>query len=108
MIQNSVSFATLSTQDNIKLLKKLENGFIRKINMSKYLHEATNHAQNRDLDFLIDSNFQGVNRLFILSFKDDDGCESHKQHYLPTVEVKDYTVMINGRHFFNQIIRSYF
>ena len=44
MIQNSVSVATLSTQDNIKLLKKLENGFIRKINMSKYLHEATNHA----------------------------------------------------------------
>ena len=44
--------------------------------------------------FLIDRSFQGVSRLFVLSFKDDDGWESHKQYFLPTVEIKDYNVMI--------------
>ena len=34
------------------------------------------------LDFLIDANFQGVNRSFVLSFKD-----SRRQYYLPIVEM---------------------
>ena len=40
---------------------------------------------------------QEVNRLFLLSFKDDDGQESHVQYYLPIVEIKDYNVMIDGK-----------
>ena len=81
-----VPVVTLSTQENIKLLKQLESGFKRTINWNKYLAKTTNQAQNRYLDFLIDPSFQGVNRLFVLSFKDDDGRESRKQYYLPTVE----------------------
>ena len=41
-----------------------------------------------------------------MSFKDDDGPESHKQYYLPTVEVKDYNVMIDGRNSFDQPIKN--
>ena len=37
---------------------------------------------------------------------DDDGRESHKQYYLPTVEIKDYHVMIDGRNFFHQPIKN--
>ena len=59
--------------------------------------------QNRYLDFLIDPSFQGVNRLFVLSFKDEDGRESCKQYYLPAVEIK---YMINGRNFFDQPIKN--
>ena len=70
----------LSAQDNIKLLKQLESGFKRTINWNKYLPKTTNQAQNRYLDFLIDPSFQGLNRLFVLSFKGDDGWESHKQY----------------------------
>ena len=92
-----VPIQTLSTQENIKLLKQLESGFKRTINWNKYLAKTTNQVQNRYLDFLIDPSFQGVNRLFVLSFKDDDGRQSHKQYYLPTVEIKDYNVMIDGR-----------
>ena len=40
--------------------------------------KTTNQARNRYLNFLIDPIFQGANRLFVLSFKDDDGRESHK------------------------------
>ena len=102
----NVSVVTLSTQENIKLLKQLESGFKRTINWNKYLAKTTNQVQNRYLDFLIDPSFQGVNRLFVLSFKDDDGRQSHKQYYLPTVEIKDYNVMIDGRNFFDQPIKN--
>ena len=55
--------------------------------------------QNRYLHFLIDPRFQGVNRLFLLSFENDNGQESHKQYYIQTVEIKDYYVMIDERSF---------
>ena len=58
--------------------------------------------QNRYLDILIDPSFQGVNILFVLSFKYEDGQESYKQYYLPTVEIRDYNVMIDGKNFFDQ------
>ena len=64
---------TLSTQENIKLLKQLESGFEKTINWNKYLAKTTNQAKNRYLDFLIDPSFKEVNRLFVLSFKDVDG-----------------------------------
>ena len=59
--------------------------------------------QNRYLDFLTDPSFQGVNRPFVLLYKDDDGQENHKQYYF-TTEIKDYNVMINGGNFFDQPI----
>ena len=102
-----VPVVTLSNQENIKLLKQLESGFKRKINWNKYLAKTTNQERNRYLVSLTDSSFQEVNRLFVLSFEDDDdGWEIHKQHYLPTVEIKDYNVMINGRNLFEQSIKN--
>ena len=62
--------------------------------------------QNRYLDFLIDPSFQGVKRLFVLSLKYDDGWGGHKQYYLPTVEIKDYHFMIDGRNVFDQPIKN--
>ena len=41
-----------------------------------------------------------------MSFKDDDGHQSHKQYYLPTVEIKDYNVIVHGRNFFDQPIEN--
>ena len=43
-----------------------------------------------------------------MSFKDADGQKGHKQYYLPTVEIKDYNVMIDGRNFFDQPIKNDF
>ena len=103
LTQNRVLVITLSTQNNIKLLKQLKSRFKRKINQSIYL-KKTNQAQNKYLDFLIDINFQRVNRL-VLSLKDINGRESYWQYYLPIVEIKDY-VMINGGNFFDQPIKN--
>ena len=101
-----VPVVTLSTQDKVKLLKKLESGFKRTINWNKYLSKRSYEAQNRHLGFLIDPSFQGVNKLFVLLFKNPNGRESYKQYYLPTVEIKDYNVMIDGRNFFDQSIKN--
>ena len=101
-----VPAVTLSTQENIKLLKQLESGFKRTINWNKYLTKTTIQAENRYLDFLIDQSFQGVHRLFVLSFKDENSRESYKQYYLPTVEIKDYNFMTDGRNFFDQPIEN--
>ena len=97
-----IPVVTLSIQENIKLPQQLESGFKITINWNKYLAKTTNQAQNRYLDFLIDPSFQGVNRLIVSPFKGAVGQESHTQHYLPSVEIKDYNVMIDGRNIFDQ------
>ena len=96
----------MSTRDNVKLLKQLESVFKITINRNKYLSKATNQVRNRYLYFLIHASFQGVNRLFVLSFKDENGQESYKQYYLLTVEIKYYNFMIDGRNFFDQPIKK--
>ena len=88
-----VPVVTLSTQENMKLLKQIQSSFKRTINWDKYRAKTANQVQNRYLEF-------------VLSFKNDDDRESHKQHYLPTVEIKDYNVMINGRNFFDQPVKN--
>ena len=54
----------------------------------------------RYLDYLVDSSFQRLDRFFVLSFEDDNGQKSHKQYYLPTVNINDYNVKIDERIFF--------
>ena len=97
---------TLSAHENIKLLKQVESGFKRTINWNKYHSKKLSQAQNRYLNVLIDPGFQGVNRLFVLSFDEDDGRKSHRQYYLTTLEIKDYNVVTDGRNFFNQSIKN--
>ena len=72
-----VPVVTLSTEEKINLLKQLESGFKRTINSNKYPAKTTNQTRNRNLDYLNDPNFHGVNRPFVLLFKDDDGRESN-------------------------------
>ena len=99
-----VPVVTLSTQDNAKLLQQLKSGFKRTINWNKYESNIKTFAQNRYLNHLINPSFQGVNRLFVLSFENEDQRKSHSAYCLLNVEIKDYNVMIDGRNFFDQPI----
>ena len=67
-----VPIVTLSTQDNAKQFEQLIQGFKRTINWNKYKSEIKKLNKNRHLDFLIDSSFQGANRVFVLSFGNED------------------------------------
>ena len=94
---------TLSTQDNSKLLPQLENGFKRTISWNKYLAKPELLAQNANLNHLTGPSFQGIDRLFVLAFENDDYRTNNKRHYIPNVEIKDYNVMIDGKNFFDQL-----
>ena len=101
-----VPFLTLSTHDNAKLLQQLKSGFKRTTSWNKYQSSIKTYAQNRYSSHLDDSSFQGINRLFVLSFENENDRTSHSTYYLPKVEIKDYNVMIDRRKFFDQPINS--
>ena len=97
---------TLSTQENTKFLQQLKSGFKRVINWNKYLSKPELLAQNPNLNHLIEPSFQGVNRLFVLAFENDNHRTIHDRNYLPNVEIKDYNIMINGENLFDQLIKN--
>ena len=101
-----VPVVTFSTRDNEKLPQQLKSGFKRTINWNKYQSDPKTYAQNRYLNHLVNPSFQGVNRLFVLSFENNDDRTSHSNYYLPKVEIKDYHVIIDGKNFFDQPINS--
>ena len=67
-----VPVATLSTQDNSKLLPQLKDDFKRTIIWNKHLAKPELLAQNANLNHLIEPSFQVVNRLFVLAFAHDN------------------------------------
>ena len=89
-----------------KLLQQLTSGFRRAINWNEYQSDPKTYAQNRYLNHLVNPSFQEMNRLFVLSFENENDRTSHSNYYLPKVEIKDYNVMIDGRNFFDQPINS--
>ena len=97
---------TLSTQENTKFLQQLKSGFKRVINWNKYLLKPELLAQNPNLNNLVEPSFQGTNRLFVSAFENDDDRTSDDEYYLPTVEIKDYNIVINGENFFDQPIKN--
>ena len=97
---------TLSTQENTKLLQQLKSGFKRVINWNKYLSKPELLAQNPNLNHLVEPSFQEVNKLFVLAFSNDNYRISAKRYNLPTVEINDYNIMINGENVFDQPIKN--
>ena len=101
-----VPVVTLSIHKNATFLQQLKSGFKRVINWNKYLSKLELLAQNPNLNHLVETRFQGVNRLFVLAFENDDDRTSHSDYYLLNVEIKDYNIMINGENFFDQPIKN--
>ena len=95
-----VPVVTLSTQDNEKLLPQLKSGFKRKVSWNKILANPELLVRNQNLNYLIEPSFQGVNRLFVLAFENNEQRTSNKMYYIPNVEIKDYNVMIDGKKIF--------
>ena len=102
-----VPVATLSAQNNAKLLQQLKPGFKRTINWNKYLSKPELLAINPNLNHLVEQSFQGGNRLFVLVFEEDTQRTSDKRYYLPNVEIKDYNVMIFGKNAFDQPVKKW-
>ena len=100
-----VPVVTLSTQDKAKLLQQLKSGFRRTFNWNKDQSDPKTYEQNRYLKNLLNQRLQGVNKLFVLSFENENDRTSHSNYYLPKLEITDYNVMIDGKIFFDQPIK---
>ena len=101
-----VPVVTLSKQDNSKLLQQLKSGFKRTVNWNKYLSKPDVLARNTNLNHFVEPSFQGVNRLYVLAFKNDAQKTSHSGYYLPNVKLKDYNIIINEENFFDQPVKN--
>ena len=101
-----VPAVTLPTQDKAKLLEQIKYSFKITINLNKYKQKVSAGRINQYLHFLIDQSLQWVNRLFVLSFQNEVQRTSYKWYYIPTREIKNCNVMIDGQNFFNQTVRN--
>ena len=84
----------------------MRSGFKRTINWNKYQLKVRIQAPNSYLDYLIDLSYQGVNRLFVLPFENTTDRTVQRKYYLPTLEIKDYNVTIDEKHFFDQPVKN--
>ena len=94
-----VPAVTLSTEDD-KLIEQLKTRIRRTIDWNKYRSEVTTSAKTNNLNYLIDLTFNRVNRLFALSFENEEDKTSSSKYYKPSVKVKDFNVLIDGKSFF--------
>ena len=65
--------------------------------------------KNSNLNYLIDSTFTSVNRLFVISFprnSNTDGRYSFSNYYVPKVKVNDFNVLIDGKSFFDLPVKN--
>ena len=94
-----VPVVTLLTQDNAKLLQQPKSRFKRNIYWNKHQSKITILNRKWYLDYLTDPSFQGVNRLFVLSFETNAHQIIHTRYFLLITE-------INGQDFFDQPVEN--
>ena len=63
-------------------------------------------TKNSNLNYLIDPTFTKVNRLFTLSFENENDRTSFSKYYVPNVQVEDFNVLINGTFFLEMAIKN--
>ena len=61
---------------------------------------------------LLNASFQGVKKLYVLAYfiadgeNDEAGIKNNKKYFLPRGEIKNYNVLIDRRHFYDQPIND--
>ena len=109
-----VPIVTLSSKDNAKLVKLLEDGFNRPVYWNEYQTkiEARNLDNNNLTRFPLNVSFQVVRRLFVLIFDNTGGGvkkvekNKHKKYFLPRENITNYNVLIDGKNFYDQAIND--
>ena len=105
---------TLSKENDTKLLEQLKTGFKKTIKWNKYRSQMTIQPQNNNLNYLIDSTFTSINRLFVLSFQripwenntTKDYRDSFPHYYVPNVEIIHFNVLIDSKSFFDLLVKN--
>ena len=60
---------------------------------------------------MLDSSYQGVKRLFVLTYNNKEAdnkvsIDSYKKYYLPRVKIENYNIEIDGRNFYDQPVND--
>ena len=112
-----VPVVTLSAEDNVKLVKQLNEGFKRPVYWNKYkvthnkVVEIAAANAEKHIRELLDSSYEGVKRLFVLAYDNAVGnkqvfVDSFKDYFLPRVKIKICNIKIDGRNFYDQPIND--
>ena len=112
-----VPVVTLSAEDNVKLVKQLNEGFKRPVYWNKYkvthnkVVEIAAANAEKHIRELLDSSYEGVKRLFVFAYDNAAGnkhifVDSFKKYFLPRVKIENYNVQIDGRNFYDQLIND--
>ena len=108
-----VPIVTLSTKDSANLTKQLNKGFKRSVYWNSYeTRPAKVIEQGKNQYELLNASFQGVKRSFVLATEagndadQEAGIKDNKKYFLPREEIKNYSVLIDGRNFYDQPIND--
>ena len=111
-----VLVVTLLAEDNLKLSKQLNDGFERSVYWNKYRMDPNKKEEppnnvTSSIRELLDSNYQGVKRLFVLAYDDTNTntgvkVDSYQKYFLPRVNIENYNTEIYGRNFYDQPINN--
>ena len=109
-----VPIVTLSTKDSANLTKQLNEGFKRSVYWNSYETKPTKVIEKgKNLYELLNASFQGVKILFVLAYyiaaplaaggntDDTVDIKNNRTYFLPRGEIKNYTVLIDGRNFYD-------
>ena len=101
-----IPVVTLQTEYQNQLYKELKTGISIDFTWSKYRSQMINQTATKNLHFSTEATFNNVNRLFVLAFPNEEDRRSFSKYYTPTVEIKDYNVIIDGEPFYEIPIKN--
>ena len=97
-----VPVVTLSARDSQKLTKLLSKEFERSVYWNEDKTKSENKNTTNEYRYFLESNFAGVNRLFVLVDSNEDTDSKRfkaKRYYLSNGIIKNDNVIINGKKF---------
>ena len=109
-----VPVVTLSKEHNKDFIEQQNKGFQRSIYWNEYkTKELTVDSGDNNANVVryisLDPSFQGVNRLFIMTYSrvnNQPTKDSQRKYYLPRVDLNKYNVITDGRNFYDNPIES--
>ena len=107
-----VPVVTLSKEDNKDFIELQNKGFQRSIYWNEYKTKVQDEVANANSFKYIAlyPSFQGVNRLFVMAYDNDDDNRptrnGKRKYYLPRIDLNKYNVIIDGRNFYDNPIES--
>ena len=110
-----VPVVTLSKEDNKNYIEQENKAFQRSIYWNGYKTKGvTENADANNFKYIsLDPSFQGVNRLFVMTYNrlaaandNQFNRNSQQKYYLPRNDLNKYNVIIDGRNFYDNPIES--